>query len=140
MLWVMREEPIDRGVRCEDGMPAVNTLYIDGQHGQSLHVCVCCRAAGCTDILYAPVSGARRRAARIFFTRFDLARGADIFERRSQTRQGRLLTTPRLPSCRLSCGPDFVVFWGPLALMASRLHDELSWELSHRKRAPGAAV
>ena len=108
----MREEPIDRGVHCEDGMHAVNALYIDGPHGQSLHVCVWCTAAG----------------------------SADIFERRSLTRKGRLHTTPRLPSCRLSCGPDFVVFWGPLALMASRLHDELSWELSHRKRAPGAAV
>jgi hypothetical protein len=53
MLWVMREEPIDGGVRCEDGMHAVNALYIDEQHGQSLHVCVLRTAAGSADILYA---------------------------------------------------------------------------------------
>ena len=63
---VMREELIDHGVHCEDGMHAVITLHIDVQHGQSLHVGIWRRATGSTDGRYTLVSGARRRVARTF--------------------------------------------------------------------------
>ena len=91
----MREEPIDRGGRCEDGMHAVNTLYIDRQHGQSLHVCVWRTAAGSAENRYPSEADARGQAAHY-------------------AEAGVALTAPPRPG--------FVVFWGPLALMASRLH------------------
>ena len=89
----MREEPIDRGGRCEDGMHAVNTLYIDRQHGQSLHVCVWRTAAGSAENRYPSEADARGQAAH--YAEAGVA---------------------------LAGIPGFAVFRAPLVLRASRLH------------------
>ena len=111
MLWVMREEPTDGGVRYEDGMRAVNTLYIDGQHGQSLHGGI------------SPPGGGQHGYSLLVLIWRTAAGSADIFERRSSDTRGQvahdaeagvaLAAPPR---------PGFAAFWAPLVLIASGLH------------------